>query len=241
MTAPLRGKHYLPEIHDLYPGMAGKLDALIAAFPPAARPHIAYSVVPNWMGADPLDGAPDFVARLQALPGYLVLHGLTHTKGPDLWNWLAYGHENRSEFAGLTDVETAEKLDRGLGVFAAAGLARPTWFCAPRWTPSRGLNAALFERGFKGVLARAGLDLPDQHIAMPPLNFDEGARAWKIAPGRVLRKAQIARLCAQKDPFRLVLHPDDLDHPKTFAQFRRAAAQLERTGWTPMPLDAFVP
>ena len=240
MTAPLTGKHYLPEIHDLYPGMAEKLDALIAAFPDAARPHIAYSVVPDWMGNDPLDAAPDFVARLNALPGHIALHGLTHTKGPDLWNWLAYGHENRSEFAGLTDEETAEKLDRGLAMFAAAGIARPTWFCAPRWTPSRGLNAALFQRGFTGVLARGGLDLPDGHISLPPLNFDEGARAWKTAPGRVLRKSQITRLVRAERPFRLVLHPDDLDHPKTFAQFQRTVARLKADGGTPRPLEAFV-
>ncbi|MEM9851757.1 MAG: DUF2334 domain-containing protein [Pseudomonadota bacterium] len=241
MTEPVTGKHYLPEIHDLYPGMAGKLDALISAFPDTARPHIAYSVVPNWMGSDPLDAAPDFVARLRSLPGHIALHGLTHTKGPDLWNWLAYGHENRSEFAGLSDTETAEKLDRGLAIFSAAGLSRPTWFCAPRWTPSPGLNAALFQRGFHGVLARTGLDLPDRHIPLLPLNFDEGARAWKIAPGRFLRESQIARALHAESPFRLVLHPDDLDHPKTFAQFRRTVARLEGDGWTPCPLEAFVP
>lgn len=241
MDKPATGKVYLPEIHDLYPGMVDKLDALIAAFPAAAQPHIAYSVVPDWMGRDRLDAAPEFAKRLNALRGHLVLHGLTHTKGPDLWNWLAYGHENRSEFAGLSRGETADRLDRGLAIFAAADLPRPTWFCAPRWTPSKSLNAAVFERGFAGVLARDGFDLSNRHIAVPPLNFDEGARAWKIAPGRALRDRQITRLLSAERPFRLVLHPDDLDHPKTFAQFRRTVARLVEAGWTPLPLTAFVP
>ncbi|MEL7026487.1 MAG: DUF2334 domain-containing protein [Pseudomonadota bacterium] len=228
---------YLPEIHDLHPGMADRLDRLIGAFPQRAQPLIAYSVVPNWMGTHPLDKAPDFVERLKNLPGSLALHGWTHSQGPDFLNWLLYGHENRSEFGGIDAAETAQRLDKGLAMFSAAGLARPTWFCAPRWTPSASLADALAERGFEGQLARTGLDVGGTHLAVPPLNFDEGSRYWKIAPGRVLRNGQIKRLLGAKKPFRLVLHPDDLDHPKTFAQFEQTVARLEAEGWEPVGLS----
>lgn len=231
-------KRYLPEIHDIHPGMADRLDRLTELFPEDAREHIAWSIVPDWHGAYPLAGDPSFSKRVAALPGIHVLHGLTHTKGPDLLNWLLYGHENRSEFAGLTRRQTEEKLDRGLAIFAGAGLARPTWFCAPRWMPSAHLDTALAARGFTGVLARHGLTLFGGHTRpVPPLNFDEGAREWKIAPGRMLRENQIARLLREKNPFRFVIHPDDLDHPKTLAQIARTLARMTRTGWTPISLE----
>lgn len=233
----LRAKVYLPEIHDLYPGMDDKLERMIGAFPESAQPHIVYSVVPDWMGAEPLTAAPDFARKLAGLPGTLALHGLTHTQGEDLLNWVLYGHENRSEFAGLSAEDTGLRLDAGLEIFAVAGLPRPTWFCAPRWTPSPSLNAALFDRGFDGVLARDGFDLPNRQIPVPPLNFDEGERAWKIGPGRLLREGVINRMFAAERPFRLVLHPDDLKHPKTFAQFQRTVARLEAEGWAPTSLE----
>lgn len=230
-------KTYLPEIHDLHPGMADRLDRMIEAFPPAASAHIAFSVVPNWMDAAPLNASPDFVQRIKALPGKLVLHGWTHTKGPSVLNWLLYDQENRSEFAGLSQTETERRIDAGLAMFDAAGLARPTWFCAPRWTASASLHQTLFDRGFEGHLARNALDLSNSSLPVPPLNFDEGGREWKIAPGRVLREAVISRLLSAEKPFRLVLHPDDLDHPKTFAQFERTVARMTRDGWTPVSIE----
>jgi len=233
-------RRFLPEIHDIHPGMAGRLERLLAIFPEPARPHVAWSVVPNWHGAHPLAADPDFAERVAALPGVKVLHGWTHTKGPDFLNWLLYGHENRSEFHGLGPAETEDRLDRGLAMFAEAGLARPVWFCAPRWMPSASLDAALAARGFRGVLARQRITVFGAGArAIPPLNFDEGARGWKIAPGRVLREVAISRLLRANNPFRFVLHPDDLDHPRTLAQIERTMARLTDEGWTPAGLDDF--
>ena len=232
------GKIFLPEIHDLHPGMADRLDRLVDAFPEPARDHIAYSIVPNWHGAHPLSDDPGFTRRIKVLPGVKVLHGWTHTKGPDFLNWLLYGHENRSEFQGLGRAETADRLDRGLAMFDAAGLDRPAWFCAPRWMPSPSLDAALAERGFRGVLTRTGLKVFGQTARpVPPLNFDEGARGWKIAPGRILRESLVAKLLRDGKPFRFVLHPDDLDHPKTWTQIERSLKRLLDAGWRATSLD----
>ncbi|MDJ1008425.1 MAG: DUF2334 domain-containing protein [Paracoccaceae bacterium] len=233
-----QGKRFLPEIHDLHPGMADRLDRLIAVFPEPARAHIAYSVVPNWHGQHPLSSDLSFAERVSALPGEKVLHGWTHTKGPDLLNWVLYGHENRSEFQGLSRGDTEERLDLGLAMFAEAGLARPGWFCAPRWMSSPSLDTTLKARGFRGVLARDRVKVFGAgQPPLPPLNFDEGARSWKIGPGRVLRQRLIAKLLKEMRPFRFVLHPDDLDHPKTFAQIERTMARLLAAGWTPIGLD----
>ena len=55
-------------------------------------------------------------ARLRALKGTQVLHGLTHSLGPDFLNWLLYGHDNRSEFARLSASENQERLKKGLAI-----------------------------------------------------------------------------------------------------------------------------
>lgn len=229
-------KTYLPEIHDLHPGMTDRLETMRMAFPEAARDHIVYSVVPNWMGEAPVDKNPDFIRLIKSLPGVLALHGWTHSQGSDFVNWLLYGHENRSEFLGRDRPTTEALVDQGLAMFKAAGLPRPRWFCAPRWHPSDSLSDVLFERGFEGNLDGRGLEYAHTTLPVPPLNFDEGERQWKIRPGRVLRAGLIARLMKAERCFRLVLHPDDLDHPKTFAQFQRTVSRLEANGWTPVSL-----
>lgn len=229
---------YLPEIHDLQPGMADRLDQMLTAFPEPARPFIAWSVVPNWLGTAPLTAAPDFLARIKELPGLKILHGWTHEQGRNWINWLLYGHENRSEFAGLNTAATEDRIARGEAMFEAAGLDRPRWFCAPRWAPSASLDRVLAARGYHGILARDRIKLFDKApLRLPPLNFDEGERAFKTVPGRMLREGVIAGLLRRKAPFRLVLHPDDLDHPATFTQFERTVRRLEGEGWRPVGLE----
>ena len=230
---------YLPEIHDLAPGVADLADRMTAAFPRAARDRIARLIVPNWQGVQPLEAAPAFSARLRGMGGTPVLHGWTHSKGPDALNWLLYGHDDRSEFARLDADETADRLDRGIAMCRAALGGVPRWFCAPRWQGNPHLEAALAARGFRGVMTRGAIvEFGQPPVPIPALNFDEGARWFKIAPGLALRGMAIRRLLHTRRPFRLVLHPDDLSRPATFAQFRAVAARLEADGWQPVSLDA---
>ena len=100
MTHPLH-RRYLPEIHDLHPSMAGALEDLVALFPVEAQDKIAFSIVPDWMGQESLAVASDFAARLRALKGTQVLHGLTHSLGPDFLNWLLYGHDTARNSQGF--------------------------------------------------------------------------------------------------------------------------------------------
>ncbi|MFN6976847.1 MAG: DUF2334 domain-containing protein [Gemmobacter sp.] len=235
MTAPW----FLPEIHDLHPLMQDRIDALIALLPPAAVGRIAFSVVPDWQGRAPIAADARFAARLRGLPGDLVLHGFTHSLGPSLLDWLFYGHDNRSEFRALDSAEAARRLDAGLAAFAAAGLPRPTWFCAPRWQQSPATAPALAARGFAGWMTGGALVHADGRAApLPALNFDEGERGWKIALAALPRRLRIPRLLAARRPFRFVLHPGDLDHPWLVAEIRALAARLADEGWTARGLDA---
>ncbi len=229
---------FVPEIHDLHPGMAPLLDRLIALVPPAARDRIAWLVVPNWQGRHPLDRDPGFAARLRALPGTVVLHGWTHSLGPELWNRLLYGHDDRSEFRALGQQEAQERLALGLGMVEAALGARPRWFCAPRWQQSAGAEAALRGLGFEAWMAKGHLvGTGGGAVAIPALNFDEGERAWRNRAGVILRRRAIRRHLATGRPFRFVLHPDDLGRPAVVAQIEEVARGLERGGWRALSAD----
>ncbi|MEM6741756.1 MAG: DUF2334 domain-containing protein [Pseudomonadota bacterium] len=232
---------YLPEIHDLAPHMAPRLDALLDLLPDAAREHVAWLAVPNWQDAEPLDAVPDFARRLRALAGTPVLHGWTHSLGPSFGNWLLYGHDNRSEFAPLGRAETERRIAQGRELSARAIGRSPTWFCAPRWQGNAHLDAVLRAQGFEGVMTRDGLT----HFtlgarAVPALNFDEGARAVVNGVALLRRSGAIRRLLASRVPFRLALHPDDLTRPAVLRQIRHVIGRLEAEGWRPAGLDDIV-
>jgi hypothetical protein len=233
---------FLPEVHDLHPLMQDRIDALAALFPAAAEGRIAWSVVPDWQGRAPIAADPAFAARLARLSGTFVLHGFTHSLGPSLADWLLYGHDNRSEFRALDEAEAGRRLDAGLAAFAAAGLRRPTWFCAPRWQQSAATGPALAARGFAGWMTRRALvPAAGAPRPLPAVNFDEGERGWKVALAALPRRAAIRRLLAARRPFRFVLHPGDLDRPWLVAEIRALAAQLENDGWTPRGLSEAAP
>lgn len=231
-------RRFLPEIHDLHPSMAGMLGDLVALFPAQAQDKIAFSIVPDWQGHESLADDPAFAARLRALPGTPVLHGLTHSLGPDFWNWLLYGHDNRSEFARLSADETQERLRRGLGIWAQALGQPPQWFCAPRWQQSRHLAPALAALGFRGCLTGGAIVCFDAaSLPLPTLNFDEGARAIKIGLGMLARRASVPALLRSGQPFRFVLHPDDLTRPATLREIRALLARMQAEGWHPVSID----
>lgn len=238
MPFPARmSRRYLPEIHDLHPSMAPVLDDLIGLFPAPAQDKIAFSIVPDWQGAEPLGRNAAFTARLRGLSGTPVLHGLTHSLGPDFLNWLFYGHDNRSEFARLSQVETRDRLTRGLAILTAALGQPPRWFCAPRWQQSRHLEPALAGLGFQGCLTRNALSTFDgPPVPLPALNFDEGARAVKIVLGALARRLTVPDLLRTGQPFRFVLHPDDLTRPATMREIRATLARLQAEGWQPMSI-----
>ena len=234
---PPAGRWYLPEIHDVHPGMQDRLDALIALFPADAAGRIAFSVVPNWQGRAPVDADPGFAARLRALPGVAVLHGWTHSLGPSLPDWLLYGHDNRSEFRRLSEAEAGARLDAGIAMLGGVLGAVPRWFCAPRWQQSAGASAALRARGFAGWMTVGALvPATGAPVPLPALNFDEGERRWKVALAALARGPRREALVAGGRPFRFVLHPGDLDHPPLVAEIRALSARLSAGGWRAVDL-----
>jgi predicted deacetylase len=167
-----------------------------------------------------------------------VLHGWTHSLGPNLLDWIFYKHDNRSEFRSLTRAEADVRLDQGSAMFHACFADAPNWFCAPRWQQSRAANDSLAARNYAGHFSIKAIHLADQStIPLKALNFDEGERGWKIALARPLRSFMIRQLLRSLEPFRLVLHPHDALHAPTRQQFQALTATLDADGWVPLALD----
>ena len=234
-------RFYVPEIHDIHPGMQDRLDDLLDVWPDEARKRLALLVVPNWQGRFPLEQATGFGERVARLPGEKVLHGWTHSLGPDWWNWLMYGHDNRSEFASLDGAQAGQRLAAGIDAFASQFGFRPRWFCAPRWQQSAAATTALRDAGFAGYMLRGSLQLfSGAGAPIPALNFDEGERKLRSAIMRRLRETTIARQFARGRPFRIALHPDDVQDVQTWRQVGRVIARLAGEGWTPLSPDEAV-
>lgn len=237
---PTWSRFYVPEIHDIYPGMERELDTMLGVLSEAARGVAALLVVPNWQGRAPVAESPALLRELATLPGEKVLHGWTHSLGPDFLNWLLYGHDNRSEFARLDEGQAAGRLARGLEGFAALGL-KPRWFCAPRWQQSAGARAALAQAGFERFMLNRSLEtFSGVSVPIAALNFDEGDRRVRNRIMHALRERRIARLLSSSAPFRVALHPADVRDATVWTQVEDLFARLEGEGWQPVSPDAAV-
>ena len=231
-------RFYVPEVHDIYPGMERELDAMLDVWPMAARDKLALLVVPDWQSRFPLDKSADFVSRVAALPGEKVLHGFTHSLGPEFWNWLLYGHDNRSEFGKLDTTEARARIKAGVKSVADSIGVKPRWFCAPRWHQSTAATEALREAGFEGYMLRNSLQLFSGNSAsLPALCFDEGERRLRSAIARHLREFTINQLFRAARPFRITLHPGDVNDAPAWRQVKRVMQRLTDDGWTPLGLD----
>jgi predicted deacetylase len=231
-------RYYIPEIHDVHPGMVDRLDDLVGVLPEEARRVAAVLIVPNWQGRHPVAEDGTFCARITRLAGEPVLHGWTHSLGPDLWNWIVCGHDDRSEFARLTEGEATQRLALALDAFKRAVGRRPRWFCAPRWAQGQGAERALRAAGLYGFMLHDRFETAAGAVArLPALCFDVGERRAQIALQRVVRTAAIARLLRRARPFRLTLHPSDVDLAGTWRQVRDLVSRLEGEGWSPLSVD----
>lgn len=225
-------RFYVPEIHDVYPGMEARLDEMLAVLSEEARRRVPLLVVPEWQGSAPLADAPALCAWLAGLPGEKVLHGWTHSLGPDFLNWLLYGHDNRSEFARLGKEEARERIFRGVAAMESALGAQPRWFCAPRWQQGAATKEVLREAGFRGYMLRSGYWLMSgETVPLSALCFDEGERRLRNALLRIPRQHTTRRRLARGTPFRLTLHPADPADPAAWAEVKALVARLEAEGW----------
>lgn len=228
---------FVPEIHDVHPGTADATARLLDRLPESARTQTVFCIVPDWDGRGPITSDRAFLARTVAAGGERVLHGLTHNVGENLWNRLRYGTPNHAEFSRLSEDDARRRTERGIAIFTEAFGDPPAWFCAPRWQQSAAATAVLCRSGLGYMLRDRCVGADGQVLAMPAIWFDEGRRAWASRAAAPLRGRRIGRLVRAGTPFRLVLHPGDLDDRRVAAELDGVLAALAAGGWASRSLS----
>jgi len=180
---------------------------------------VSQLVVPGpWRGARLAD-APDLARALSdrvARGDEIVLHGWTHTAGPEgPWLRRAVGRlvaRGAAEFAALSETQARTRLRDGRAELAAAGLST-NGFTPPGWLASPGSVAALAVEGFAYVTTHRGLlDLRNRRSHRGfALSHRPGGAGERL--GVAVMRTWARHTTARGGLVRLALHPDDLSRP----------------------------
>jgi hypothetical protein len=164
----MAGARYLLRFDDLCPTMDWPLWDELEALLVAAEVKPILAVIPD--NRDPklmvAPESPDFWDRVrgwQARGWSIGLHGYQHTYVNAEPGLLALNRQ--SEFAGLDHREQAEKLRKGLAVFAREGVRADAWV-AP---------AHSFDRVTVAALAEQGIRLISDGLALAPYRDAQGS------------------------------------------------------------------
>ena len=174
-------------------------------------------VIPGpWRG---MTLTPDYagILRRRAAQGdEIVLHGWTHTAGPEgPWVRRQVGRaiaRGAAEFAALDEDEAAVKLHSGRSALTSVGLSADG-FTPPGWLASPGAVRALRGQGFRYLTTHRGLhDLRTRTTYRAfALSHRPGGTGERL--GAALMRAWARRGARRGALVRLALHPDDLKRP----------------------------
>lgn len=205
-------------IHDVSPRFSSEIEHAIWLCR-ARGVSPALLVVPNHHGDAPLDAAPDFVRRLlefERAGSQILLHGLYHRTpaapprfGRFFRQELASAGE--AEFGELNLTEAAERIDRGLTMFAKLGLP-VHGFVPPAWILPRRLLPALASRNIRYTESHFGVTDPvsGRRRASAVMNFATRTRGRLLTSVTYVRAARFLRRAV---PLRIAIHPPDLRSP----------------------------
>ena len=211
----------LVSIHDVSPAQA---PAIVQLWGICRTRGItpALLVVPNWHGAFPLQGHPQFVqwVRERAAEGAeIALHGERHDevglprRASDSWNAWGKTH-GEGEFLTLDAVAARERLERGLSLFRELGL-HATGFVPPAWLAREVTYEAAAAVGFDFSEDAQSIRLlsVSKQVHSPVVRWS--ARTELRARGSVW-VARVRTMAQRNSKFaRIALHPGDLHHPAT--------------------------
>jgi len=231
---------FVLEIHDISLARPDALNQMLAPFPPEMAAKAALLVTPSWEGRAILQKGSALAQSLSQHPGELVLHGLTHFAGHSLFNRLVYNTANHAEFANISAPLAWQRISRGADILFQATGRKPLWFCAPRWKLAPQLGSLVLEQGFFGLMRMDGYQFSGKaFLPLPVINFDFGRRIWNRLVPALPRHFALSGCLKQKKPFRLALHPYDLDNKSTWAHICSIVQELEKSGWSTLtPTEA---
>lgn len=195
------------ELHDVWPSHRERCVAWLERCEAAGR-CVDLLVVPRHAGnlQRSGEGMPEpFCDWLRDLSDHghrLWLHGLVHAD--------ALGRD--AEFQELSSDEMHRRLDLGRRDWNVAALPGFEGFCPPCWKAPGLLASVAAEEGFLRTASRWGIREQGRFELLPAVSSWGGdsplARTWDKGLGMQVRMLERLRL-----PWRLVLHPQDLNTP----------------------------
>jgi predicted deacetylase len=209
---------FVVSVHDVAPATGEQTATWVADLDDRKVPATLLIVPAAFGGGPALPDDPALVAYLHAAVGRghePSLHGFRHRGVPGGPRWrrtvdqvLARG---AGEFWSLTEEQARGLLRAGLDVLASVDIG-VSGFTPPGWLASPGARRALAELGFRywtSQLAVHDLGAGAVH-RMPALSHRPGGAGERA--GAHLMIAAARSLSRLRRPFRIALHPADLDH-----------------------------
>lgn len=216
-----------------------RLESLLGGVKPALMvvPHPAPELLshPNFEASSPDTSAAssqssgsdqeEFAQVLTGLSeaGHVIYqHGLAHYIAPSAQESFASQQlntklSNEAEFAGMSQAQSKQYLQRAQEVWSDLGLPHPQGFVPPTWHAPRHLRAQAHEAGFSNYESRTAIHQfsPKKTSFSIPMSFwgaslteFQGSLRWNM------RLFQFARLLGV--PLRLALHPSDFSPERRF-------------------------
>lgn len=190
-------------------------------------------LTPHWEEHSGSASWPELLEKYIPEGSQIILHGLTHRAPPSLWDRLVFGENWGSEFKKLPEKTAFTRLSEGKSRIESLTGQPVGWFCAPRWEQSRGTVCALQALGFNGYFTRTRIiPFKGSPVIMPAISFDHGLRKWVAAVNRHARLFMISRVLKREKPFRLALHPRDMEDPAVLEELAGLNRRLASSGWS---------
>ena len=212
-------KHLCIAVHDVAPTTWPQCERLVRLVDALGGAPLTLLVTPDFHRRGRIDQAPDFMRAIDRRLQHgdeLALHGYEHRdaapppRTPADWMRRRVLTAGEGEFAALSAASAAEKLARGLDLFARVGWS-VGGFVPPAWLASAGTMTALRASALRYTSTHSALiALPGTRIAAPCLSAS--ARSpWRRGASKLWLRA-LLRASASAPLLRVALHPTDALH-----------------------------
>ncbi len=229
-------RQFVVAVHDVTPAHADRLQRIYDILERWGIDCPALFVVPDWHGAWPLDDHGTFVAdltRRAAGGAEIFLHGYRHDEAGRRRTLtdrvrVCGRTATSAEFMFLSEEETGQRLDAGLGMLRGAGL-EPVGFVPPAWLFAAHTRRLACDRGLaltESFVWLENLQARERRFA-PALSWST-ARSWRSHVTAAIGGVR-ARLSAMQPVLRLSIHPPDVDVPSVRHSLERVTAHLAST------------
>ncbi|MBC6457896.1 DUF2334 domain-containing protein [Actinomadura sp. HBU206391] len=241
------GFPFVVSVHDVAPATSAQTAGWLSDLTRRDVPATLLVIPGPYGGGAALPEDPDLVAFLHAAAGRgheLALHGFRHEPGGDAPPLRrAVGRvaaRTATEFWSLTEEQARDLLRAGLEALAEVDIG-VVGFTPPGWLASAGTRRALADVGFRYWTSHLAVhDLTGgSHRRMPVLSHRPSGGAAERAGARLMTTA--ARGFARFGiPFRIALHPADLERPGLRAATLTAIDLALAAGGRPVTYETLI-